>query len=427
MQETNGESSNIRSANGGALTAASASPLTPRPKNIVICLDGTGNQIGGSRLPTNVGKIYQMLELQLPDQQIGYYDPGVGTLPASTAHGRVGRWLSQGMQLAFGRGMRANLTQAYTWLMQHYQPTDKVYIFGFSRGAYTARALAGMLIRPGLLRPGSDNLIDYAMAEYASKRQLTPASRERIADFADSFCWGTQHSPMSPDWSAITKKPAANKEDIHSVPIEYMGLWDTVKAAGFTRFAGDVRWAFTDELWNAKSIRHAVSLDERRFPYKYESIERREGVEEVWFAGVHSDIGGTFDNYDLATIAFKWIVDGVADRLILREGHYAKTFSPQLLNPCGPIHEMGPWWKLMPHRPRVPSADALYHESVRERRGTYPDYLPFLDEPFNPHQWQDSNWKQLENAPLTLDKLNQQPNGSAKSPTTMSGSTGSRP
>src|ERR1700712_511808 len=74
-----------------SVTTPQGQGLAPKAKKIVVCLDGTGNQIGGSRLPTNVGKIYQMLDLQLPDMQIGYYDPGVGTLPSSTVHGRVAR------------------------------------------------------------------------------------------------------------------------------------------------------------------------------------------------------------------------------------------------------------------------------------------------------------------------------------------------
>src|ERR1700712_4936666 len=149
-------------------TTASLETVDPAPRRrrIVMCLDGTGDQIGVSRA-TNVAKVYQMLDLRQPDEQIAFYDPGVGTLPAPTARGKVGRSFSRMGELAFGVGLRANLTQAYAWLMQHYHPGDELYVFGFSRGAYTARALVGMLARPGLLRPGSDNLVDYAVALYA--------------------------------------------------------------------------------------------------------------------------------------------------------------------------------------------------------------------------------------------------------------------
>src|SRR5262249_18670176 len=126
-------------------------------RKIIICLDGTNDEIGNAR-PTNVGKVYEMLKMTEPSVQIAYYDPGIGTLPASTARGYVERKVSRIGELAFGWGLRSKLADAYRWLMQHYQFKDEIYIFGFSRGAYTARALVGMLNRPGLLRPGSENL-----------------------------------------------------------------------------------------------------------------------------------------------------------------------------------------------------------------------------------------------------------------------------
>lgn len=376
-------------------TAPDGQRMARKAKKIVVCLDGTGNQIGGSRLPTNVGKIYQMLDLQLPDEQIGYYDPGVGTLPASTVHGRVARRWSHLTQMAFGLGMRANLTQAYTWLMQHYQPNDEIYIFGFSRGAYTARALAGMLIRPGLLRPGSENLIDYAMAEYAANRKRARPVQAGIVDFADSFCWGTKDDPMFPGWEEVTTNHPEDPLNLHSVPLAYVGLWDTVKAAGVPGFVGDLRWAFTNELWNAAHIRHAVSIDEQRPPFKYEPVKIRENVEEVWFAGVHSDVGGTFADDRLATIALKWIVDGACRDLILRGNLYSGRFAPGRLDASGDINPMKPLWKLIGSRPRVYPDTARFHDSVRERRKTkqFSDYLPKLDIPDDSDQWADRNWK----------------------------------
>ena len=122
-------------------------------KKIVICLDGTGNQLGANN-PTNVAKIFQLLDLGDPSRQIAYYDPGVGTMSSASARGTLGRATSRLCGLALGTGMKANLAEAYTYLMQHWRTGDSIYIFGFSRGAYTARALAGMLTRPGLMRPG---------------------------------------------------------------------------------------------------------------------------------------------------------------------------------------------------------------------------------------------------------------------------------
>jgi uncharacterized protein (DUF2235 family) len=194
-------------------TAATGDADTTPPqvkKKIVICLDGTNDQLGVSR-PTNPAKVFQMLDLDDPSRQIAYYDPGVGTLPAATAIGKMGRWFSRASELAFGYGMKTNIIQAYTWLMNRYTPGDDIYVFGFSRGAYTARAFVSMLARPGLLRSGSDNLVEYAVKQYARKRRATDTD---VWDFADSLCWGTRGEPMNPDCPYLP----TTRDAVHSIP-----------------------------------------------------------------------------------------------------------------------------------------------------------------------------------------------------------------
>lgn len=358
-------------------------PPRPKKRKLIICLDGTGNQIGSSR-PTNVGRLFQMLELTRPAEQIAYYDPGVGTMPASTAKGKVGRLASKTGQLAFGFGMRANLTQAYTWLMQNYQPGDELYIFGFSRGAYTARALAGILTRPGLLRPGSENLVDYAIREYATNRNITPDVQAGIREFSDSFCWGTEASKLFPQYPT-----PGYHEDWHCIPVRYLGVWDTVKAAGYFIW-GDLEWAFTQQLFNVDSIRHAVSIDERRKPYRELPFDPRPGVQEAWFAGVHSDVGGTFEEYELATISLKWVVDGViGEDLLFRDGAYQQQTSLDIDNSIGEIHKMGRLWNLAGVRGRKISDAALIHSSVGVRQERL-DYRPELV--ITKNRWTDIDW-----------------------------------
>jgi uncharacterized protein (DUF2235 family) len=133
---------------------------TPLAKRIVMCFDGTAQQIGAGNL-TNVAKLFEMVEKNDPASQLAYYDPGVGTL-APESSSLIGK-LTLLYEQAFGAGLKHNVAQAYRYLMQHWRPGDAIYIFGFSRGAYTARALAGMLLRPGLMRPGSENLLPYAV------------------------------------------------------------------------------------------------------------------------------------------------------------------------------------------------------------------------------------------------------------------------
>src|ERR1041385_847873 len=128
------------------------------PKNIVICWDGTGNDVGDHN--SNVVKLYSTLIID-GRTQVGYYHPGVGTMGAPTATNRLSKAWSVIMGLAFGAGLLANVGDAYRYLMDTYEDGDRVFLFGFSRGAYTARALAGVLHMFGLLCPGNDGLIPY--------------------------------------------------------------------------------------------------------------------------------------------------------------------------------------------------------------------------------------------------------------------------
>ncbi len=118
-------------------------------KNIIICCDGTNNEF--KERISNVVKLYQAIEKNKPKEQIAFYDPGVGTLDLKY------------FGLALGSGITENLQDAYKYLMDNYEKDDRVYLFGFSRGAFTVRSLAGLIYKCGLLTKGSDNLIKYAI------------------------------------------------------------------------------------------------------------------------------------------------------------------------------------------------------------------------------------------------------------------------
>lgn len=132
-------------------------------KNIILCLDGTANEYGKHK--TNVVHLFEAAARDV--EQTAYYDPGVGTFSS------IGIPFAQpvGVLLgkAFGLGLRQNLAEAYSYLMDHYESGDRVFVFGFSRGAFTARALAGMLHKCGLLEKGSGNLVPYAVKIYNQK------------------------------------------------------------------------------------------------------------------------------------------------------------------------------------------------------------------------------------------------------------------
>ncbi len=367
------------------------------PRNIVLCLDGTNDEIGKGR-PSNPAKVFEMLDLNHPGAQVAYYDPGIGTLPATTARGKIERRLSRARQLAFGAGLVDKLADAYTWLMDHYQPEDRVYVFGFSRGAYTARALAAMVGRPGLLRSGSNNLVRYAVRQYASRGTVTDKDdlNAHAEDFADAFCWGTDEQLMSED-SPHNSDHQARK---HSIPIEYLGIWDTVNATGLGGFE-QTHWPGTKELWNVRRLRHAMSIDEWRPLYKPVPVtmwRNDDTFQQAWFAGVHSDVGGTFENHELATVALKWVFDDDAcSELLMRDGHRRTAYSRR----ChveeefahGPINHTSPIWWLAgrPVRRSVPD-DAVLHETVRLRRQRDPGYGLHLPDFDTPGRFTDPDW-----------------------------------
>ena len=339
-------------------------------KNLVVCLDGTGNQLR-AKGDTNVVRLYALLDHSDPSRQMAYYDPGVGTFSASGAWTPIGRWFSRLLGLAFGIGLRQNLGEAYTWLMQHWEPGDRVYVFGFSRGAYAARALTGLLRTIGLMRAGSENLVPYAIASYAR------GARE------DKIDWDEVH-----DFSATFARHVSGRS---TIPIAYLGVWDTVKAAGFLRW--DIRWPFTRQLPNVARVRHAVSIDEKRRPYREYLVEPTQDsrLEEVWFAGVHSDVGGTFDDDPrLSTISLDWILDGaIEEGLIIDPRLVRHRVHVDDANAVGTIHKMDWIWALLTFRRRPIPAGAHVHTSVRERREKLPDYPAVIPSDV---VWDDPQW-----------------------------------
>ncbi|NEW69889.1 DUF2235 domain-containing protein [Streptomyces rhizosphaericus] len=346
-------------------------------KNIVVCLDGTGNQLK-AKGNTNVVRLYAMLDLGDPVRQIAYYDPGVGTFSATGVSTYLGRRLSKLFGLAFGSGTKTNLAEAYTYLMRHYEPGDHIFVFGFSRGAYTARALIAMLKSVGLLRPGMENLVPYAVAVYAKNKTWTHDDWAQLHRFAGTFS------------KAVDRR--------FGIPVTYLGIWDSVKAAGILRW--NLRWPYTRKIPNVRRVRHAVSIDEKRRPYAEYLVTQPSGprahtppslVEQVWFAGVHSDVGGTFeDDPRLATIALKWVVDGALEAgLLLKAQAYAGDVTLAPDHALGTVHRMGWIWALLTYRRRPIPENAHVHESARTRIKNDPAYGRRIPPTV---VWADSDW-----------------------------------
>jgi len=343
------------------------------PKKIVLCLDGTSNKYAAAN--TNVVKLYAMLDRTRPDQ-LSYYQPGIGTIAPSGVWGKFKRWFVTRLDLAIAWLLSNHVTDAYRFLMRYYQDGDLIFIFGFSRGAYTARVLAGMLHKVGLLTQGNEELIPFAW---------------------DMF----KHDPNDPKLAEGFKKTFSRPVRVH-----FLGLWDTVSSVGW---AWDAQhFQYTGNNPSVDTVRHAVALDERRAYF----VQNLWGtvpadLEQVWFPGVHCDVGGGYpeEKSGLSAIALQWMVGKAeAAGLIFDQAMKAEVLPAQSTkayaapNAGGEKNESlsGLWWvveylpkpykdpandfaqRWMLHagRPRHVNPNAKVHASVFERMKLVPTYQP---------------------------------------------------
>ena len=317
------------------------------PKNIVVCYDGTGNEYGIRN--SNVVKLFRHIMCD-DETQMAFYDPGVGTFNPFKPGGYMLGLKKLGILLGngFGWGIETNLQEGYRYLMNHYHEGDRLFLFGFSRGAYTARALAGMLYYFGLLEKGSDNLIPYVSKYYVNR------NFERARGFRDTFC-----RPCRP-W--------------------FIGVWDTV---GSVDYFGRHKFFDAQLKENVTNGFQAISIDEKRskFPISMWDESRKAGhqhIEQVWFPGVHSDVGGGYAETGLSDIALGWMMEKAQScKLILKEGwqHHLNQ------NAGGVMHQSyKKLWRLLGKRKREIPEEALIHQSVFDRMKAIPGYKPELPE-----------------------------------------------
>lgn len=281
-------------------------------RNLVVCLDGTNNE--PEHGATNVARIFDLAKKS--SDQLVYYDPGVGTMGARGAVTRLGKSLTRAAGLVAGYGINDNIEEAYSWLSHNYQAGDRIYVFGFSRGAYTARALTGMLHTVGLLRPGTENLTPYAVKLYA---QAGPSAESGSnAKDAEKNFWQVRDEFVrvfgNPDF------PSTFNTEVPQV--HFLGVWDTVKSVGWLNLKARfevARWPFTRKIDNVGVARHAMAIDEKRRPfgiYRFDpaTVAGSAGrYQEVWFVGGHSDVGGQFlDDHELSDLALSWMVKEAA-------------------------------------------------------------------------------------------------------------------
>jgi uncharacterized protein (DUF2235 family) len=304
------------------------------------------------------------------------------------------RWVTKGLGLAFGWGLEADIRDPYVFLMNQFEEGDFVFLFGFSRGAYTVRAVAALLHMYGLIRPGNEPLVPYAirmMMAITSLREKDPEKNRpeldryfaMARDFRDHFC----------------------RKDCNPY---FIGVWDTVSSVGWIE--SPVRLPYTSNNPDIQIGRHAIAIDERRAFFRsnlwHPSADGGPNdIKQVWFPGVHADVGGGYPEAEsgLAKIALQWmltegknaglVTDKSREDLVL--GRTGKGYVPP--NPKAAAHESltWPWWpaefvykrhydwdkkkegrRMNLFRPRTIPPGSLIHSSAYERGDDYKARLP---------------------------------------------------
>lgn len=287
------------------MTSPNESPSTAHvfePRNIVLCSDGTGNQDIKDR-GTNVFKLYEAVDIQghkavagagKAVQQIAFYDDGVGTSKLTGL-----KILGQ----AFGWGFARNIQALYKTLCRVYEPGDKLFLFGFSRGAYTIRALAGMITRFGILD----------REKFASSLEFDTALTDLWSSFEGLAFKDKSHKSCKHPWE--------NSMVSESHTIEFIGVWDTVGAVGAP--FKELTWLlnlicpreFVDKTPSRKINRacHALAIDDERLTFhptlwNEKEAEEPSVISQVWFAGAHSNVGGGYPKQGMSMVSLDWMM-----------------------------------------------------------------------------------------------------------------------
>ena len=319
----------------------SESPTQPG-KNIVVLSDGTGKE-GGLGNETNVYKLFRMLENRTPHQIVFYFITGN----------------------AFGMGFAHNVRECYRFIFDHFQAGDRIYLFGFSRGAFTVRSLSGFIHWFGVLPKSRPELIKRAWDIYKTRN----VEKRKLK--ADDFI-GRHHTT----WTKI----------------ECLGVWDTVAALGFPyrRVAAVLdripwfRHKFHDHLLSDSVLNgfQALAIDDCRqtfHPILWQEPEPR--VQQVWFSDMHSDVGGGYAETDLSNIVLQWMVrHATAKGLRLYSRHEVKGHS----DPTGVLHDSRSGWGGMYRRKQrtwpFPSRPTVHVSAVERNRILGSEYSPWIME-----------------------------------------------
>ena len=328
-------------------------------KRIVFFCDGTWNRADAAR-PTSILKLAQAVTPSAADgvKQVVFYQQGVGTGRGTSG---LARWTDKFLGGALGWGLEDNIVEAYRNLVFCYEPGDQIFIFGFSRGAYTARSLAGLIRKAGILPRDKVHLVGRAMELYRRRGRDMAPDREAVMAERAALSPDVATSQADIEWRLSQTRMARDGTPPILVQIRYLGVLDTVGALGLPSVLGifaqlfNDRYAFhdTDLSHLVLSARHAVAIDERRVLYPpalWGNLDGPDGLnagvtgsdrpyQQMWFPGVHGVVGGSGPVPGLSAYPAGWIAAGArAEHLGLE---FDRVALQTITAPADPVAEAG--------------------------------------------------------------------------------------
>ncbi|MBL8516462.1 MAG: DUF2235 domain-containing protein [Betaproteobacteria bacterium] len=261
-------------------------------RQLIVLCDGTNNNLTGQENDTNLVKLAELLARDPDPRRLVFYDPGVGNpgeLPGVTLADKIKNWKERVAGLAFGGGVYENIADCYRFLMREYREGDEIFIFGFSRGAFTARSLSGLVNQFGLLAPQLENFVPTLLHVYFSERPVDASPDGEVAN-----------------WKKISEQAVRLlvPESAQYVEMQYVGVWDTVASVGMFPFNTKFTAKPTIQNKRFRNVRQALALDELRAQFGPRAYKDENGdhyqtqrkhkatLKQLWFQGDHCDVGG---------------------------------------------------------------------------------------------------------------------------------------
>lgn len=369
------------------------------PKNIIFCADGTWNgpekETGVSAVDgsdhqgelsagavTNVVKLFanlpgnvtaETLNLRNEQEKMHKASDGAELQVMKYLHGvgDTSNRLARILGGAFGMGVIARVVRGYTFISRHYNAGDAIHVIGFSRGAYTARALAGMIAGVGLLNPAtydpadSDAAYALGISAWRKFREDSLRNANRLTGIANTLLNFVQ---------AFASRPLPPGGLIPDIPIKAVAVWDTVGSLGVPLYAGNARldvFRFADCGLSSKVEYgfHAMAIDELRADFPVTRWDARDNIEQVWLNGAHADVGGGYPANEslLSNIALSWMMNKLAGVGVIFTRPLSHAIGPQDVGQA--IHT--PWneppFRLLARAPRQVLPTDVVHASVLQR------------------------------------------------------------